>query len=135
MVDTVNDQKAATCYGWGNENRSAGLWDLRAEPRTVRMGDTITDTGYRTGLTGTAAGTAAAPAGRGRTAGGAGAAERHGGEQLHRVVMASRTPRRRTGLAHRPVHLEGVAAGAAAVLVARHANRLRRLGGLGESVE
>src|SRR5205085_1482174 len=61
-----DERKAATCYGWRNEIRSAGLRSFRAEPDTVRMGDAITDTRCRTGLTAATAGATAAAAGRAR---------------------------------------------------------------------
>ena len=65
---------------------------------------------------------AAAPAGgrRLRAAGRSPAADRDGGQQLHRVVVALRAGAWRGRLAHRAGPLEGVAAGAAAVLVSRH---------------
>jgi hypothetical protein len=47
-------------------------------------------------------------------------AHRDRGQQLHRVVVTLRAGARGRGLGHRPVQLERVAAGAAAVLVAGH---------------
>src|SRR5690349_3170278 len=65
----------------------------------------------------------AAGAGRGRGRRG-GTADRHRRQQLHRVVVTGGAGRGCGRLGHRTALLEGVSAGAAAVLVARHAPRL-----------
>ncbi len=49
-------------------------------------------------------------------------------QELHRVVVPGRAGRGGGGLRHRAAEFEGVAAGPAAVLVARHAHRLARDG-------
>src|SRR5690606_21513024 len=74
-----------------------------------------------------AAGTTAAtaPAGDRALAGRGPATERDRGEQLHRVVVPLRAVGRFAGRAHGTVHFEGVTAGAAAKLVARHGTTIR----------
>src|SRR6516162_585598 len=73
-----------------------------------------------------AAGPAAAASAGGRTATGTGApagrepAHRDRRQELHRVVVPLRAGARSRRLGHRPVQLERVAAGAAAVLIAGH---------------
>src|SRR5262249_59413 len=52
------------------------------------------------------------------------AADRHGGQQFHRVVVSLRAPGRVGGLGHGPAALEGRAASAAAVLIPWHASSL-----------
>ncbi len=74
------------------------------------------------GRSAAAAGTAAAATAalRRRRRGASPAADRDRGQQLHRVVVALGARARRGRLAHRAGPLEGVAAGAASVLVSRH---------------
>src|SRR5262249_60752069 len=71
----------------------------------------------------------AAGAGPGGGTAGGEAAPRDGRQRLHRVVVARRAGARSRGLGHRPVQLERVAAGAAAVLVAGHGPSLTAGGG------
>src|ERR1700761_3666892 len=74
----------------------------------------------RSGSAAAAAGPAAAAPAAHRRGAKVAAADRDRGQQFHRVVVAGRTGTRGRGLAHRAGHLERVAAGAAAVLLARH---------------
>jgi hypothetical protein len=69
-----------------------------------------------------AAAASASPAACGRRGRNRPAATRdgNGGQQLHRVVVALRTRRGHGSLPHRAADLEGVATGAAPVLVSRH---------------
>ncbi len=72
-----------------------------------------------------AAATASASTAGGRCRRGCAAAgDRDGGQELHRVGVASGARRGGGRFGHRTAQLEGVAAGAAAVVIARHAHRV-----------
>src|SRR5690606_41688037 len=77
---------------------------------------------------GTAAATAPGAGDRSRATLRGPAGERDSGEQLHRVRVPLRAVGRVAGRAHGTVHFEGVAASAAAKLVARHGTTIREGG-------